>query len=76
MPVTAVQKASAAGRRSAGRSTKAYVQWIVMAAIVGRGPETAGRQDRTRTAMDAGFGGLRTGCGQGDAAGKELQVTR
>lgn len=30
-----------------------------------------GEEDRTRSVMDAVLGGLRTGCGQGDAASKE-----
>ncbi|WSD35268.1 hypothetical protein OG966_27290 [Streptomyces sp. NBC_01750] len=31
-----------------------------------------GEEDRTRTVMDAVLGGLRTGCGLGDTATKEI----
>ena len=31
-----------------------------------------GEEDRTRSAMDAVLGGLRTGCGEGDPATKEI----
>ncbi|MGY3204017.1 integrase [Streptomyces sp. TE5632] len=35
-----------------------------------------GEEDRTRTVMDAMLGGLRTGCGQGDAATKVIAGQR
>ncbi|WP_328536752.1 hypothetical protein [Streptomyces sp. NBC_00344] len=37
----------------------------------GSAPTWGGEQDRTRTVMDAILGGLRAGCGPGDAASKE-----
>ncbi|MGW2317675.1 hypothetical protein [Streptomyces sp. NPDC001680] len=39
-------------------------------------PLRPGEEDRTRTAMDAVLGGLRTGCGQGDTAIKEIAGQR
>lgn len=35
-----------------------------------------GEENRTRTVMDAVLGGLRTGCGQGDTATKEVAGQR
>ncbi len=37
-----------------------------------RAPLWPGEEDRTRSAMDAVLGGLRTGCGEGDPASKEI----
>ncbi|GAT80921.1 integrase [Streptomyces sp. F-3] len=34
------------------------------------------KEDRTRSVVGAVFGGLRTGCGQGDAATREIAGQR